>query len=176
MSSAADQHGVFSERRGLMDMIRQTILSVTAAAMLCGILSELLSNHRTKNLIRFLFGLFLTIAVVGQFSDLDTSQFQEIPFIFADMAQEAVSSGEHMANSARADIIKRETEAYILDKAAQLNADISAEILVSTDDPPVPVAASIYGEMTPYIRAQLQYILDRELGISKEHQQWNGER
>lgn len=158
-----------------MDDIRQYALSVTAAAVFCGILSSLLTESKTKTLIHLVFGIFLSIAVIRPFTNIDISCISEFPSLFSDIAQPPVADGENMAELAVADIIKEETEAYILDKAAELNADIQAEIILSDDDPPVPFAAKLYGKTTPYVRRQLQIFLQSELGISKENQQWSGE-
>lgn len=159
-----------------MAEIRQYALSVTAAAIFCGILSGLLSDGKRKALLQLIFGVFLTIAVIKPFTKMDFSGIMEFPASFSDIAETAVADGENMAAKAAGEIIKEETEAYILDKAAELDAQIHAEIILSEDNPPVPIAVKLYGEPAPYIRRQLQVLLQSELGISKENQQWSGEQ
>ncbi len=156
--------------------LRAYILSVTAAAMICSILSGLLHDGSTKLLIRFILGMFLTLAVIRPFTNIHLSQLEVGSAQIDMLSQEAVDRGEKMAHAAWEAIIKERTEAYILKKADQLNADVQAEVTVSGDGIPVPVAASIQGTWTPYVRDQLQLFLDSELGIPKENLQWNGER
>lgn len=156
--------------------LRTYILSLTAAAMICGVLSGFLHDGSTKLLIRFILGMFLTLAVIRPFAKVPLPQLEDIFPQVDRLSQEAVEQGEKMVQGALEDIIKARTEAYILEKADQLNADVRAEVTVSRDGIPVPVAASIQGSWTPYARDQLQLFLDTELGIPKENLQWNGER
>ena len=160
----------------MMEGLRQYVLSVTAAAMICGVLSTLVNDGNTKTLIRFIFGLFLTLAVVRPFAGAGFAQLKEMELPLEMQYGDAAVLGEEMARTALADIIKERAEAYILDKAAQMDADIQAEVTVGSGDPPLPVAASIFGNLTSDVRSQLQLFLDEELGIPKENLQWNGER
>lgn len=153
--------------------LRTYILSVTAAAMLCSVLSGLLHDGSTKLLIRFILGMFLTLAVIRPFANIRLDQLEVDPSQIDGFAQEAADRGEKMAREAWDAIIKQRTEAYILEKADQLDADIRAEVTVSGEG--IPVGATLHGTWTPDARHQLQLFLDRELGIPKENLQWNGE-
>ena len=68
--------------------------------------------------------------------------------------------------------IKQELEAYILDKAAAL--DLKIRVNVKLDDHPLPGPESVVieGTVPPYQKQVLEDILQSELGISKENQQW----
>ena len=80
--------------------------------------------------------------------------------------------GENLARDSMADIIKEETEAYILDKAADLHANLRVEVAVGEDN--LPAAVTISGEASPYARRQIQAMIANDLGISKENQKWIG--
>ena len=80
--------------------------------------------------------------------------------------------GENLARDSMADIIKEETEAYILDKAADLHANLRVEVAVGEDN--LPAAFTISGEASPYARRQIQAMIANDLGISKENQKWIG--
>lgn len=80
--------------------------------------------------------------------------------------------GENLARDSMADIIKEETEAYILDKAADLHANLHVEVTVGEDS--LPMAVTLSGEASPYARRQIQAIIANDLGISKENQKWIG--
>ena len=60
---------------------------------------------------------------------------------------------ENLARDSMADIIKEETEAYILDKAADLHANLRVEVAVGEDN--LPAAVTISGEASPYARRQI---------------------
>lgn len=157
-----------------MDALRQYILSVTAAALICGILSGLVQNGAAKEILRLLCGLFLTIVVIRPLIGLDLEKLTDWSLDRVPEGESMAALGENMARQAAAEIIKSETEAYILDKAAALNASLTVEVTVSGDDTPLPVAVTLRGEIAPNARQQLEHILQTELGIAKEDQQWNG--
>ena len=87
-----------------------------------------------------------------------------------DDAEDAAAMGENLARDSMADIIKEETEAYILDKAADLHANLRVEVAVGEDN--LPAAVTISGEASPYARRQIQAMIANDLGISKENQKW----
>ena len=87
-------------------------------------------------------------------------------------AKDAAAMGENLARDSMADIIKEETEAYILDKAADLHAKLHVEVTVGEDS--LPTAVTLSGEASPYARRQIQAIIANDLGIAKENQKWIG--
>lgn len=91
---------------------------------------------------------------------------------YMDDAEDAAAMGENLARDSMADIIKEETEAYILDKAADLHANLRVEVTIGEDN--LPAAVTISGEASPYARRQIQAMIANDLGISKENQKWIG--
>ena len=89
-----------------------------------------------------------------------------------DDAEDAAAMGENLARDSMADIIKEETEAYILDKAADLHENLRVEVAVGEDN--LPAAVTISGGASPYARRQIQAMIANDLGISKENQKWIG--
>lgn len=156
-----------------MEELRQYAFTLVAAALLCGIVISLAGSGSTGELVRILCGVVLTLAVLAPVRKLDLSELlQEL--IPEQLTVEAVEQGEAFAQQARADIIKSETEAYILDKAAGLDTEISVEVILSPDELPAPVGVRISGEVSPYVRSQLEEILISDLSIAKEDQSWTG--
>lgn len=158
-----------------MDMMREYLLSVTAAAMLCGILRQLMGEKgTTAALIRLLSGIFLSVTVISPLMQLNLGELPFDPEAFLSDAREAAEDGADYARSAMARHIKEKTEAYILDKAASLDAQITVEICVE-GDPPVPVACTLRGRSSAYAKRQLSNLLRQELGIREEDQHWISE-
>lgn len=132
---------------------------------MCGILE----NGPGKELVKLLSGLFLTITVICPMLKFDIPDITEY---FQSYSQEAAYSsgiGEKLAEEAMAEIIKEESEAYILDKAADFHADLSVEVSVKEM---YPVAVILEGSISPYAKSQLEAILENDLGITKENQLW----
>lgn len=157
-----------------MDALRQYVISVVAAAIVCGIVTGVMKEGTAQAVVKLICGLFLTFAVLRPIARLDLADLGNFGLSLSRDAEQAAAVGENLARDALADIIKRETEAYILDKAAALNLSLEAEVTVSDSDPPVPMAVRISGNASPYARLRLQNLIQEELGISKENQLWTG--
>ena len=141
-----------------MEALRQYVISVVAAAMLCGIVVRLFPNGSGKQVGKLICGLFLAYTVLSPISRVDFSKLPDFSLRYMDDAEDAAAMGENLARDSMADIIKEETEAYILDKAADN----------------LPAAFTISGEASPYARRKIQAMIANDLGISKENQKWIG--
>lgn len=158
-----------------MKQLGDYVLSVTAAAIIIGILTSLMDGKGgAAALVKMIGGLFLAFVIVQPIAKLDVSAMLSFTEGFARDGETAAAEGENMAAEAVADIIKTNTQAYILDKAETYRAELTVEVTLSQDQVPVPVAASLKGNVSPYAKAQLQKILEDDLGIPKENQLWIG--
>ena len=157
-----------------MEALGRYVVSVTASAMICAVVMSLGGSGGKKALLQLICGLLLAVTVLRPVAQVNLEALLEIPGTFTQGAQGAAQSGEKMAREAMVDIIKSETEAYILDKAAGLNAAIAVEVSMEEEGTPVPVGATLSGEASPYARKRLEQILQTELGIPKENQRWTG--
>jgi len=118
------------------------ILSVGLAAILAGILNGFTDGKSSLGaLTRMVCGMFLALTVISPFHDLNMTYITSFAQSFDEAAEASVSYGETIADQAVRDIIKQETEAYILDKAGlyQLKLDVEVEL---GDCEPVPASVS----------------------------------
>ena len=152
-----------------MEALRQYILSVVAAALLCGLVTGVMPSGRAKQIIRMVCGLFLAYTVLQGLTGMEWRMPQWTD-LAADDARQAAALGESIGEESRAKIISEQTRAYILDKAAALGLALEAE--VTLDEGLVPRSVTIRGQAAPYERRQLQSTIALELGIPKEKQQW----
>ena len=157
-----------------MDGIRQYIFTVIAAALLCGVLSSIFHQGKSKDLLRILCGIFLAFTVLKPITGADLSKLLEESLFFESDAEQTAALGENMAHQAMTELIKEKSQAYILDKAAELDASITAEVTVSEEETPKPLSVVISGQVSPYNRKKLESILETDLGIAKENQVWTG--
>lgn len=158
-----------------MDGIREYIVSVCAAAILCACVKSIIGEKGpTARIVKLVCGLFLAFTVIRPVAQIRITDFALMTADFQQEAEAAVGTGEEFVRESLADIIKEETEAYILDKAKALAADIQIEVTVSHDSQPIPKSVCITGKLSPYAKVQLQKILEDDLGIPKEGQLWIG--
>lgn len=152
-----------------MEAVRQYIISVVAAALLCGIVTGLMPGGQASQIIKMVCGLFLAYTVLQGLTGLDI-RFPDWESFAATDARQAAAMGESLGEEAQAQVIKEQTRAYILDKATALG--LTLEVEVTLDEEKIPREVTIKGQASPYERQRLQSIIALELGISKENQQW----
>ncbi len=156
-----------------MEDIRQYLLSVTAAAIMCGLLEKLLVQKGTAAAMgKMLAGIFLAVTIISPAVRLNFDGWMNGAGSFSEDASAAVQEGKELSNDALRELIKDQTQAYILDKAKALHADLKVQVEVSDREMPVPVRVKLEGEISPYAKQQLQSIITQQLGIAKEDQIW----
>lgn len=155
-----------------MEYIREYVISVVASAFVCGIVMGVFPKGAVKEVVKMICGLFLAFTALSPISRLDFSALTNHGIDFSEDAAQTAAIGEVYSEKAIRDIIKAETQAYILDKAAALGASITADVSLSADEIPVPVGVQVSGVFSPYVRQRLTDILQEELGIAKENQLW----
>lgn len=155
-----------------MEGLRQHALSVVTGAVICAVVLSVVGDSSHSKRIRMLCSIYLGILVLkplaGQNWDFDRI-LPEISFAEAEIQS---ACGEEMARKAAAEIISERVQAYILDKAALSDTDLT--VFVSVGEDLLPVAVQLYGSVTDREKALLSQILEEDLGISKENQQWTG--
>ena len=156
-----------------MEAVRQYLLSVTAAAIVCSIINRVIGKTGTyAAIVKLITGLFLVFTVISPFAKL---QIADLPAYMDSLTVDAdlvVKDGQQTARDAVREIIKAEAEAYILDKAAALDLTVEAEVIVSDTDIPQPCAVTLRGSASPYAKQRLQQLIANDLGIPEEKQTW----
>ncbi|MBO7251497.1 MAG: hypothetical protein J6V25_02600 [Oscillospiraceae bacterium] len=157
-----------------MEALREYIFSVILGALLCSILSAIAGEKVQKNILSFLCGLFLMTIILPPLKQMDLSLNNILTGSIPTEKDQAIVEGKEQSRSAYRQYIKQELEAYILSKAAALQADISPEVVLSQDEYPIPISVTITGRLTAEQKENLQIILGQDLGIGEENQYWNG--
>lgn len=151
------------------------LLSVVAAAILVGVLTGIMDKKGSSGtLIRLIGALFMTFTIIQPFTNFDWSYLTAFAEEFSADGEAAAAQGEILADEEYRSIIKSQVEAYILDKAESYQAELSVEVTLSTDDPPVPATVRLQGAVSPYAKNALQKMMEEELGIREEDQLWIG--
>lgn len=173
MPTASNQYGLLFERGGVVEGIGSYLLSVFTAALVCGIATRLMDGKGTQGaVVRMIAGIFLTFTVIRPMADITVEGIGDLTDDFAIDASAAALEGERITKNALASGIKSRCEAYILDKAHGLNANLTVEVSLTDDDIPIPCAVRLSGKISPYAKTQLQAVIENDLGIEKENQLW----
>lgn len=153
-----------------MAIIKEYLLSITAATIICTMVAGLIKKDGTISaIIKLLSGIFLTITILSPIIRFPLSNITlHVDTISADAAH-TVSVGKQIASDEMKEIIISNTRTYILEKAQKLGADIEVEIYLQDL---VPKSVQIIGQVSPYTKLQLSGYISEELGIAAEDQQW----
>ena len=158
-----------------MGSLKQYLLAVTAAAILCAIVNGLMGEKGALSAaVRLLAGIFLILALAAPLVRLRLDGLEEMTSDLNLRAEAITASGENSAREAMAEIIKSRTEAYILDKAESLDVNLSVQVELDTGNPPAPRAVRLSGNVSPYAKGVLSDMISKDLGIPPEDQIWNG--
>lgn len=153
-----------------MDGIKEYLLSVTAAALICGMFTSLAGkNSSISKLLKLLCGLFLAATVIKPALDVRIDNIYAITDSLTQEGDAAVAAGEKMAAQEMKRIIKEKTETYILDKAKSLRAEISVQVELEEY---TPIRVTVMGDIAPFARSELSACIAQELGIPSEEQIW----
>lgn len=156
-----------------MEGVREYLFSIIAAAMIAGIVLTIVGKKGTPAaVIKLMVGLLLVTTIFSPWAEL---QIGDLSTYFENLQHDASAVADEALRNTKeeeAAIIKKEIEAYILDKAVLLDLDVSANISLTDSDPPEPYAVTITGIASPYAKQRLQHIISSDLGIPKEQQSW----
>ncbi len=156
-----------------MGNITRYLVAVTAGAALCAVIRRLAGvSAGNQKIIHLITGVFLALAVISPLKYVDLDMLPTIGEDFRLEAEHAAAMGEAASREQMCAIIKEETQAYILDKALDLNAQIQVEVFVSEEDIPVLRGVTVKGNISPYAKKRLMSILEKDLGLSEEAQTW----
>ena len=156
-----------------MDDIRQYIIGVVAAALLCGI-STALVHEKTAlgSSVKFITGLLMVLAVVQPWTRISLDFFGDWQESVSADASDIVSYGKESAMEAYRAGIKEQLESYIQDEANALGAELSVQITLMEGDVPVPSRVVLSGDISPSGKQTITALLTERLGISQEEQVW----
>ena len=156
-----------------MDGIRAYLLSVVAAAIISALSVNIIGKKDAQSaVIKLLAGLFLSITVISPWTKIRLNNISSYFETLKVNADDAVSAGTSVADTARDEIIKEKAEAYILDKATSYGASIEVEVTLTEATPRTPESIVIRGTVSPYVRQRLQEVMENDLAIPKERQFW----
>lgn len=156
-----------------MEGIRKYIVSVVAAAVICAVVKLLIDQKSAPGaVVKLIAGLLLTVTVIGPITNIQFTDLSKYIEDFTLSADAAVETGTAYAAENTAVIIKGRTQAYILDKAQLLGADVQVDVILSDESVQRPCSVVVTGNLSPYAKQKLISIIAQDLGIPEENQTW----
>lgn len=152
-----------------MSALGQYILTVSVAAVMTSLIRCILTEGLTGEVIKLISGMILAITMLSPLKSIDLSPDMLTGFMDSGTADFYCDAGAAMAETAITDIIKQETEAYILSKANEWNAQIQVDVSVQER---IPNAVQINGNVSPEMQRRITLFMEQDLGIPREKQVW----
>lgn len=145
-------------------------VSLIAASMICAVLQALMPAGGRKQILRIICGVFLLLTLLTPLSGVRLPDLSDYLAGFRSEGEAAAAVGQEMALTERQELIILGLQSYILDKAAALGFE--PEVSITLDPEGVPTAVTLEGSFTPSQQEALRAVLQDDLGIAKEDQQW----
>ena len=156
-----------------MDGIKNYLLSIICAAVVCAFISMIAGNRGTiSSVLKLLSGILMAITIVAPLKNLE---IPDTGILSGNLHTEAgywIEEGTNYADNQRRTHISNATKAYILEKAASIGLAPEVEIALTEGENPKPWAVTICCDAAPYTRIQLSEFIESQLGIPKERQTW----
>ena len=156
-----------------MSAIREYILTITAAALICSIVRKLLDGKGTPSAVGMLLtGLCMTLTVLSPLAGVTGGYMGRFVVDLEEKADRYVLAGENKSKKALQESMIARIETYILEEAEKMGATLQLDILLTESDYPVPDKVYIRGDVSPVVKKKLQRWLYETLGIAEEKQIW----
>lgn len=158
----------------MMDWMRQWILGVTCAAVLCALLQAFLPKGGLEKAGRLVGALVLLIATVQPLAGLDYASLAETLAQYRLAQSDAAAEAAEMSGEVLKTIIEQQAAAYILDKAEELGFQCEADVVCADGESGVPYPASvrIVSSADEEQQRRLAQIIEADLGIPADSQSY----
>ena len=152
-----------------MEFFRQWLLGVVACALLVSVGTQLCPEGSMRSAVRFTGGLLLLCAMLRPLTTLELPGLAWSGGAYREALAQARIELRAAEENALSDGIAAGLASYIEVKAGSLGAEVRAAVTVETrGGVPVPVGVTLRGA---YSEA-LSNLVERDLGVAKEHQRW----
>lgn len=153
--------------------MKSYIVSVVAAAIVCAVSRGLLdSKNAIGRIIKLLCSILMAVTVIAPLGNITFNGVADYWDGLSVDAEKYVAEGTALAENQMTDIIKSQSETYILDKAKRMGLQISVEVELDGHNGNIPCGVVISGNVSPYAKEQLGSYVEDTLGIAKEKLKW----
>ena len=156
----------------MMELLRTWMMGVTAAAILCALADRLMPDGPVRRVGRLTMGLVMLAAVLHPLIHLEGASAEVPETDWSAQTAVQIQSLEEERNQTMKAIIEQEFAAYIVDKAAQLGVECTAQVTCRPGESGLlfPQQIQVTGTFAPEQWEALTQALEEELGLPKEQQ------
>lgn len=149
------------------------VISVISASFICAAVKGLLGKSSSYRIVHMLCGIFLVFTFLAPLKHIDLQDITKRDDYISGAADAAVSRGEALSQKAMTDIISAQIASYVEEKASALGVQIRAVVLLENGEIPSPAGMVIEGQVSPYIRKQLEVFITETIGLDREDIRWD---
>lgn len=156
-----------------MESIKSYLLSIIVTAIIVSILTSVISKKASyQKLVQTIGGMIVLITIIAPLKGYRFDKYESYYNDFKISAELQTDYGKSVAEESLSEIIKEQTEAYILEKASELDATLQVSVTMSRETYPTPTHAVLKGDIAPYAKDRLSRIIAKDLGIPEDKQSW----
>ena len=155
-----------------MDAIREYLICVTAAALICGIATRIVKSGAVANVVKLMAGILMALVIVSPLLRIRLDQLMDALEDIQISAENIAAEGEKTARTDMEELIIQQLQSYILDKAGSMGVELTVEIELESQGLPIPCAVTLCGSVGPYAKSVLSEYIEENLGIKAEEQRW----
>lgn len=155
-----------------MDGIREYLLSVCCAALLCSLLGILTGGKSSASkIIKLLSGVFLATVILKPAISIQLTDWKHFEVDMLEKSYEAVAEGERMALEALSENAALSAQSLVQQEAEKLGCTL--DITVQWDGSS-PKEITLAGPVSPYAKNVIGKWITDNMGIPMEAQIWIG--
>lgn len=148
-------------------------MAVASAALLVSFVLALLPKGKIRAIFKFCGALLLILVVITPLTKLDVEAFAQA-IAKQQMQIEQMRTGVEINNrEILSELIKQQSEAYVLDKAESLGITVTVDITLNEEgDYPYPGSVILSGNASQEDQQYLSKIIAEDIGVPTECQEW----
>ena len=155
-----------------MEAIRDYLISISSAALICAVATRLVSKGTVGSVVKLMAGILMALSIVSPLLRIRLDELTDMMDDIQISAEEIAAEGENSARRDMEELILAQLQSYILDKAESMGVELTVEIELESQGLPIPCAVTLRGSVSPYAKSVLSDYIAENLGIEAEAQTW----
>ena len=159
----------------MIQSLGQWVRTLAVGAVFCAAVLLLIPEGREKRAVKLACAAMLTVLLIRPLKELDAQKLTELLTAQKRRGDAISLETDDLSMELLSGIIREETEEYIWDAARRLGiSELGIRLrLKSGGEMPYPWSVELTGQVTEIQKEELSLLLEGELGIPQERQNWS---